>query len=221
MKVICNKNTIEIKVSNQNIDYFDALKFMKSRVNNIISNEENELIWFLNHDSIYTKGTSSKDNEIVKKVDIPVIETNRGGKITYHGPGQRIVYFLINLNKRKKDIRGFVNLIQKSAINFLKDINIDSKTDSKRIGIWVTKVGKVNLKKEKKIGAIGLRLKKWTTYHGFSFNINPNLDYYNNILPCGLKDYDSTSLEDLGINVSQELFDKIYLKNILKELQHF
>ena len=102
---------IEIKKSSQNVDYFEALKFMENRVENILLNKEKELIWFLNHDHIYTQGTSSKNNEIISKVKVPIIKTNRGGKTTYHGPGQRIIYLMIDLNKRKKDIRKFVNII--------------------------------------------------------------------------------------------------------------
>ena len=147
------------------------------------------------------------------KRSIPILQTNRGGKTTYHGPGQRIVYFMINLNKRKKDIRRFVNTIENSLISLLKEFGIEATTFPERVGIWVIKSQGNKLSKEKKIGAIGLRIKKWVTYHGLSFNINPDLKFYENINACGLKNYASTSLKDLRINLTNKEFDKIINKN--------
>ena len=163
---------IEIKKEYQFVDYEKSLELMQVRVNDIINESKNELIWFLNHDHIYTQGTSSSEKEILK--------TNRGGKTTYHGPGQRIIYFMINLNKRKKDVRNFITVIEKSLIEFLNIYNIDCRTYKDRVGIWVTGKNGKKFSREEKIGAIGLRLKKWITYHGLSVNINPDLDYYNN-----------------------------------------
>ena len=210
---------IDIRHSNTLIDYQESLEFMENRVNNICHENERELIWFLNHDNIYTLGTSGNTNQVNSKIDIPIFNTNRGGKITYHGPGQRIVYFMIDLKKRKKDIRKFVSLIEKSAINVLKEFDIEAKTFPDKIGIWVTKNKSSKLLKEEKIGAIGLRLKKWVTYHGLSFNIDTNLDYYKNINACGLLNYSSTSLKKLGVSLSQNEFDKLYLKYFLKDLK--
>ncbi len=214
-------NSIEVVKTNKSIDYETAVSSMQIRVNEILKNSQKELIWFLNHDHIYTQGTNSSNKEIIKKNILPILKTNRGGKTTYHGPGQRIVYFMIDLNKRKKDIRKFISLIEISLIQLLKNYNIESTTFKDRVGIWVTKnQGKV-LKKEKKIGAIGLRLQKWITYHGLSFNINPNMKYYNFIHSCGLSEYKNTSLKELGVNISPDEFDKKYLikfKNNLKKL---
>ena len=214
-------NKIKIKTSNQNIQYFEALSFMEKKVENILKNQDKEMIWFLNHDHIYTCGTSAHKDEIIFTKDIPVIKTNRGGKTTYHGPGQRIVYFMINLNNRKKDVRRFVKMIELSTISFLKEFDIESKTFPKRIGIWVTKIKNQKLKKEKKIGAIGLRIKKWVTYHGLSFNINPDLSYYKNIHACGLKNYKTTSLSDLGVNINVKDFDKVFVDKFYDELKKF
>ena len=207
------RSIIDIKTSKQNIEYFDAINFMEKKVDKILCNEENEMLWFLNHHHIYTCGTSSNRNEILSKTNIPILQTNRGGKTTYHGPGQRIVYFMINLNKRKKDIRKFVNIIENSVISLLKEFNIEAKTFPERIGIWVIKSQGNKLSKEKKIGAIGLRIRKWVTYHGLSFNINPDLKFYENINACGLKNYSSTSLKNLNINLSDKEFDKNFKKN--------
>ena len=203
---------IDIKTSNHNIEYFDALNFMEKKVDKILDNKENEMLWFLNHHHIYTCGTSANRNEILSKTNIPILQTNRGGKTTYHGPGQRIVYFMINLNKRKKDIRKFVNIIENSVISLLKEFGIEATTFPERIGIWVIKSQGNKLSKEKKIGAIGLRIRKWVTYHGLSFNINPDLNFYKNINACGLKNYSSTSLKNLNINLSDKEFDKIFKK---------
>ena len=212
------KLDIDIKTSNQNIEYFDALNFMEKKVEKILDNKENEMLWFLSHNHVYTCGTSAKKNEILSKTNIPILQTNRGGKTTYHGPGQRIVYFMINLNKRKKDIRKFVNIIENSVISLLKEFGIEATTFPERIGIWVTKSQENKLSKEKKIGAIGLRIKKWTTYHGLSFNINPDLKFYENINACGLKNYASTSLKDLRINLTNRECDKIFNKNFNNEI---
>ena len=214
------KEIIEINQSNSAIDYIESINIMEKRIVDIHLDRKDELIWFLNHNNIYTMGTSAKENEIHKDISIPIISTNRGGKTTYHGPGQRIVYFLINLNKRKKDIRKFVNLIEKSAIELLKEFDVEAQTFPKRIGIWVTKNKGLKLEKEEKIGAIGLRVKKWVTYHGLSFNLKPNLQFYKQINPCGLREYSITSMEKLGIDLPQEKFDKMFLKYFLKELQN-
>jgi lipoyl(octanoyl) transferase len=220
MKKIRIKDNIEIKISENRIDYIGSLNFMERRVSNILLNKEKELIWFLNHDHIYTMGTSSEKKEILSKINIPLLKTNRGGKTTYHGPGQRIIYFLINLNNRKKDIRKFVNLIENSTIQVLNELSITATTYSDRIGIWITKTNNFTLAKEQKIAAIGLRIKKWITYHGLSFNLDPDLNYYKNIDACGLKNYSSTSIKDLGMNLTQDEFDKLYLKFFLKGLKN-
>ena len=214
-------NNFEIKISEENIDYEKAIKLMKKRVNDILSKKEKELIWFLNHDHIYTCGTSSNQSEILHKTNVPIINTNRGGKVTYHGPGQRIIYLMINLNNRKKDIRKFINVLENSVICLLKNFQIESTSFSNRVGIWVTKANGVKLSKEKKIGAIGLRIQKWITYHGLSFNIDPDLTYYKNIKACGLTNYSATSLRELGINLSQKEFDQIFISILDKKLKSF
>ena len=212
------KSNIDIKNSSQIIEYSDALNFMEKKVDKILCNEENEMLWFLNHNHIYTCGTSAKKNEILSKTDIPILQTNRGGKTTYHGPGQRVVYFMINLNKRKKDIRKFINIIENSVISLLKEFDIEATTFPERIGIWVIKSQGNKLSKEKKIGAIGLRIRKWVTYHGLSFNINPDLKFYENINACGLNNYSSTSLKDLCINLTNKEFDKMFKKKFFKKI---
>ena len=211
-------NEIEIKVSKELIDYESSLKFMKLRVNQIQNSEKTELLWFLNHNHIYTQGTSANHNEIIRSNGIKIINTNRGGKTTYHGPGQRIVYFMINLNKRKKDIRKFINIIENSLLEHLKKYSIDCATYRDRVGIWATGKNGNKFSKEKKIGAIGLRVKKWVTYHGLSVNIKPDLQYYEYINACGLNNYKNTSLYELGIEIDEPTFDREYSTIFLKNL---
>ena len=210
--------TIEIKKQYDLVDYETSVKFMQIRVNQIFNKSKNELIWFLNHDHIYTQGTSAKTNEILKKNKIRIVKTNRGGKTTYHGPGQRIVYFMIDLNNKKKDIRKFITIIEKSLMDFLKNYQIDSTTYKERVGIWVTGKNGKKFNQEEKIGAIGLRLKNWVTYHGLSFNIKPKMENYKFIDACGLKNFKNTSLHELDINITEENFDKefslIFLNNL-------
>ena len=213
-------NEIEIKKSLGLIDYESSIKFMESRVLDIQNYRKNELIWFLNHNHIYTQGTSASKNEIIKKNNIRIIKTNRGGKTTYHGPGQRIVYFLINLNNRKKDVRNFISILENSLITLLLNYKIEARSFKDRVGIWVTKSNKMQLEKEKKIGAIGLRISKWVTYHGLSFNIDPELKYYEGIHACGLKHYKNTSLKELGINLVKEEFDEEFETIFLKKLNN-
>ena len=212
-------NQIEIKISNHEINYEKAIMFMESRVENISKNKSKELLWFLNHDHIFTQGTSASMDEILNPNAVKVIRTNRGGKTTYHGPGQRIVYFMLNLNNKKKDIRKFISVIENSVIDFLKNYNVEARAFKDRVGIWVIKNNKMTFDKEKKISAIGLRVKKWITYHGMSFNINPDLKYYNSIHSCGLKEYKNTSLNELGINIDQKEFDEDFKKIFLDKLK--
>ena len=167
---------IEIKISKKPVDYKKAVIFMEKRLDKIREGKARELIWILEHNDIYTAGSRSKKSEILDK-KIKVIKTNRGGKITWHGKGQLICYFVINLNKRNKDIRKFITIIENSLISFLANYNIEAQTFKDRVGVWVTKSNNISFDKEKKIGAIGLRIKKWITYHGLSFNINPCLLY--------------------------------------------
>ena len=211
---------IEIKKQYDFVDYEKSVEFMKSRVSEIMVESKEELLWFLNHDHIYTQGTSASKNEILEKNKIKIVKTNRGGKTTYHGPGQRIIYFIINLNKRKKDIRQFISIIEMSLMEFLNMYNVDCATYKNRVGIWVTGKNGKKFSKEEKIGAIGLRLKNWITYHGLSFNINPDMQKYKYINACGLQNFKNTSLEKLGININENRFDEEFSRIFLKNLKN-
>ncbi len=199
--------SIEIKISNKPIPYNKAVNIMEKRVNDIKNGKKNDLIWILEHPIIFTAGVRSKENEILDK-NIEVIKTNRGGKITLHNPGQKIIYLVFNLNNKKRDIRNFIYLIEKSIIEFLNIYKIKGKSDRKNIGIWV---------KKKKIAAIGLKIKKWITYHGCSINIKNDLSIYKKILPCGLSGSNVTSMKEQKINNFKDInknLKKIFLKNL-------
>ena len=204
---------IEIKKSKNPIKYDDALKFMENRLLDINEKKLNELIWVLEHDDIYTAGTNYNENEIIDK-SIKVLKTNRGGKITYHGPGQLIFYFVIDLRKRKKNIRAFVSLIEKTIIETLKSYKIDTYADKDNIGIWYNDKLKV-----KKVAAIGVRVSKWIAYHGFSININNDLKKYDAIIPCGIKDKGVTNLKEISNQNYEFLEDKI-IKNFILNLKN-
>ena len=201
--------SVEIKLSKKRIPYKKAMLFLNKRVEQVKNGDNKELIWILEHPKTYTAGVSFKQNEIIDK-KIKIIETNRGGKITLHNPGQIIVYFVINLNGRKKDIRKFINTIENSIIDFLKVLKIDAKKDKKNIGIWV---------KGKKIAAIGLRISRWIAFHGFSINISNNLKEYLKIVPCGLDNTKITSVffekGNIPKNFERKLIN-IFIENIKK-----
>ncbi len=202
---------IEIKISKKPVDYRKAVIFMEKRLDKIIEGKARELIWILEHNDIYTAGSRSRKSEILDK-KIKVMKTNRGGKITWHGKGQLICYFVINLNKRNKDIRKFITNIEKSIINTLKEFKIKSFSDRQDIGIWIKIEGNI-----KKIAAIGIRVKKWIAYHGFSININNDLKKYNKIIPCGIKNKAVTNLESIK-KIKYANLKKILLENLIKNL---
>lgn len=199
---------IEVKKSIKPVDYNDSMKILEKRVEDVYLGKKGEFLWILEHNTVYTAGTSSKDNDLIDK-NLKIIKTNRGGKVTHHAPGQKVVYFVLDLNKRKKDIRKFVNKIEDCIIQILDEYNVNSYADSKNIGIWVNKE-----KKCKKIAAIGIRVKKWIAYHGFSLNICNDLSLYNGIIPCGIKNKGVTSLKDIGVKNFKNI-EKIIIKKFL------
>ena len=204
--------SIEIKRSIKPVNYLDAIKFLEERIDKINQSSANELIWILEHPSTFTGGVSFNENDILDK-SINVIKTSRGGKITWHGPGQLICYLVINLNKRKKDIRKFLNVIENSIIVSLKSFGINSYSDKKNIGIWT----QLN-NEEKKIGAIGIKVKRWITYHGFSLNINNDISNYKKIIPCGIKNKGVTTLKKIEEQDYNKLSELI-IENLIINLK--
>ena len=203
---------IEIKKSIKPVKYDFAVKLMEERLLDINNNKKSDLIWLLEHKEIYTAGTNYKEEEILNK-DIKLIKTNRGGKITYHGPGQLICYFVIDLKQRKKDIRKFITLIEKTIIESLSELHIKSFGDPKNIGIWVD--DKANIKK---VAAIGVRVSKWIAYHGFAININNDLTKYQNIIPCGISNKGVTNLKSIN-DQNYNILSDVIVKNFTKNLE--
>ena len=204
---------IDVKKSKKPIKYDEAISFMESKIHQINENKINELIWILEHKEIYTAGTSFKENEVLDK-SIKIIKTNRGGKITYHGPGQLICYFVIDLKKRGKDLRKYISLIEKTIIDTIKFFKIETFADKENIGIWYN-----DNKEIKKVAAIGVRVSKWIAYHGFSININNELDKYKAIIPCGISDRGVTNLKTIVDQNYDELGNKLienFLFNLIK-----
>ena len=201
--------SIEVKISKRRISYKIAMKFLHKRVEKLKINKGKELLWILEHPVTYTAGIRSNNNEIIDK-KIKIIKTNRGGKITLHNPGQKVIYFVLNLNKRKRDIRKLISAIEKSIIEFLWIFKIKGKKDRKNVGIWVNK---------KKIAAIGLKISRWIAYHGCSININNDLNQYLKIIPCGLNNQKITSVYNENGKIIKNLEKKlinIFMKNINK-----
>jgi lipoyl(octanoyl) transferase len=199
--------SIEIKISKKRISYKTAMVYLNKRVQEVKNAKNKELLWVLEHPTSYTAGVSFNKKEIIDK-KIKLIKSNRGGKITLHNPGQKIIYFVIDLNKKKKDLRKFINVLEKSIIQFLKSYKIKANADRKNIGIWVN---------DKKIAAIGIRVSRWVAYHGCSINISNNLDQYLKIIPCGLSNKKITSIfketGDIPKKFEKKLAD-IFVKNI-------
>ena len=199
---------IEVKYSTKSIDYSESMKILEKRVQEVHEGKKGELLWLLEHNPVYTAGASSKNSDLLDK-KIKVIKTDRGGKHTYHGKGQKIIYFVLDLNKREKDIRKLINKIEFCIIEILKKYKIESYPDKKNIGIWVG-----NKNKSKKIAAIGIKVKKWIAYHGFALNVYNDLSKYNKIIPCGIIDKKITSLKELGIKNYKNI-DQLIIKKFL------
>ena len=203
---------IEWKHDKKLVDYRFAEKAMSKRVEGIISHYNTELIWFLEHNNIYTLGTSAKTSDFKYEASIPIYQTKRGGQTTYHGPGQRIIYLLLDLRNGKKDIKQLVWNIEQWLILVLKELGLSGYRIPGLIGVWVKDPNNINADgtRDKKIAALGLRLKKWVTFHGLSFNVDPDLKFFNNINPCGISGKGVTSLQRLGVKIKMEDVDMIF-----------
>ncbi len=198
---------IEWKTSDNLVSYQDSIEFMEDRVAKIFDQAAPEMVWLLEHPSIYTAGSSANYEDLIDHKKIPVIQTGRGGKHTYHGPGQRIIYLMLDLKKRGADLHKYIDNLENWLIAVFAEIGVKGEKRKDRVGIWT-----VNKKGEEvKIAAIGVRVRKWVSYHGVSINIEPDLDFYKGIIACGIKEYGVSSLKELGV-----LVDHPYLDNILK-----
>ncbi len=201
---------IEWRVSQEPVHFEEALQFMQKRVEQIIAGEAREMIWLLEHPPVYTAGVSASDADLLAKSDIPVFKTNRGGKYTYHAPGMKIIYVMLDLKKffapEKPDVALFVKFLENWVIEILAEFGIKGEIKKGRVGIWVeTPDG------EKKIAALGIKLKKWVSYHGIAINIAPDMAGFKNIVPCGISEFGVTSMKDLGVKINRD-FDEVVEK---------
>ena len=203
---------IEVKNSIKPIDYTRSMKILEKRVQDVLLEKKEEFLWILEHKTVYTAGTSANEKDLIDK-DLSIFKTNRGGMYTVHSPGQKVIYFVLNLNKRKKDIRKLINNIESCIMDILQEYKIKSYPDRNNIGIWVK-----NGNNSMKIAAIGIRVKKWIAYHGFALNVSNDLEKYKKIVPCGIRDKGITSLKNMGIKNYQninEIIAKKFLNTFL------
>ena len=213
---------VEWIISDRLIEYQSAIDWMEVRVNDISAGRAGEAIWLLEHPPLYTAGTSARAADLIEPDRFPVYATRRGGQYTYHGPGQRVAYVLLDLNKRGKDVRDFVQKLERWIINTLDQFNVRGETREGRIGVWVERPEKPLLpdgsRAEDKIAALGIRLRKWVSFHGLSINVDPDLSHFDGIVPCGIAQHGVTSLVDLGLPITlqdvdivlQQEFDKVF-----------
>ena len=206
-----NKNVIEFFNSSELVDYKKSIEFMEKRVEGINEDKASELLWFLEHPPIYTAGTSSNDKDLLNENLFPVFRTNRGGQFTYHGPGQRVAYVMLNVRDRDYNVKSFIRLLEQWIMNSLTDIGIKSFLIKGKVGIWVNN--------EEKIASLGLRIRKGISFHGISLNINPNLEHFSGIIPCGNENSGITSIEKIGLNIKKKEIDKILISNFKKTFE--
>ena len=202
------EHEIEYFLDKKTIDYPDSIEFMEKKIEDIHKDNCKEFLWFLEHDNIYTAGTSAKQKDLINSNKFKVYKSSRGGQYTYHGPGQRVVYLMLNLRKKGYDIRKFISLIEEWIIKSLKDIDVNAVNDKNHVGIWIKDKNSL-----KKISSIGLRVRRGITFHGISINLNPNLENFKGINPCGNDPKDVTSLEEIGLKNKIKKFDQVLLKN--------
>ena len=206
-----NKNVIEFFNSSELVDYKKSIELMEKRVEGINEDKASELLWFLEHPSIYTAGTSSNDKDLLNENLFPVFRTNRGGQFTYHGPGQRVAYVMLNVRDRDYNVKSFIRLLEQWIMNSLMDIGIKSFLIKGKVGIWVNN--------EEKIASLGLRIRKGISFHGISLNIDPNLEHFSGIIPCGNENSGITSIEKIGLSIEKKEIDKILISNFKKTFE--
>jgi lipoyl(octanoyl) transferase len=198
-------NKTEWKISKGLTPYEDALELMEKRVMDIRMGNEPELVWFVEHPPLYTAGTSSKETDLLSPDKFPVYDAGRGGQYTYHGPGQRVVYVMLDLEKRGRDVRKYIADLEEWIIDTLAEFNVIGEKREGRVGVWVRREGT----REDKIAAIGVRVRKWVTFHGICINVEPDLNHYTGIVPCGISEHGVTSLVDLGLPVNMDDLDAV------------
>lgn len=208
---------VEWKISDGLVDYEEALSFMEDRATKIANGEAEECIWLLEHPALYTAGTSARLDDLKEPERFPVFDARRGGEYTYHGPGQRVIYVMLDLTRRGKDVRAFVQKLERWVIAALAEFNVTGHIRDGRVGVWVERDDRPRTpsgaKAEDKVAAIGIRLRKWVSFHGISINVEPDLEHFTGIVPCGITEYGVTSLVDLGLPVTMPDVDVALQRN--------
>lgn len=197
---------VEWAVSTGYVDYEPAVAAMEARVAAIAAGEAEEVVWLLEHPPLYTAGVSAKDDDLLAPDRFPVHRTGRGGQFTYHGPGQRVAYVMLDLNRRGKDVRAFVHGLEDWIIGALDQFGVEAGMREGRVGVWVERKG-AGWSREDKIAAIGVKVRKWVSFHGISLNVEPDLDHFGGIVPCGITEHGVTSLVDLGVLATMDEAD--------------
>lgn len=197
--------------SRQPVDYASAVAFMEDRVAQIRAGTARELVWLLEHPPVITGGTSAKQSDLLQPDRFPVHNTGRGGQYTYHGPGQRVVYVMLDLNQRGKDVRGFVHKLEDWVIDTLAEFGLAGVQHPDRVGVWVPKDDNFGNPSEAKIAALGIRVRKWVSFHGMAINVEPDLGHFTAIVPCGIKEFGVTSFADLGLSQNMDDLDAALL----------
>ena len=202
---------VEWKITDGLTGYAEAVTFMEARAAKIAAGEAEECLWLLEHPPLYTAGTSARPEDLTDPDRFPVFESKRGGQYTYHGPGQRVIYVMLDLNRRGRDVRRFVQMLENWVIAALAEFNVTGHIRDGRVGVWVERPEKprtvTGAMAEEKIAAIGIRLRKWVSFHGISINVDPELEHFTGIVPCGITEYGVTSLVDLGLPVTMDDLD--------------
>jgi lipoyl(octanoyl) transferase len=208
---------VELMMSDEPVDYLEAVEAMEARIASIRDGEARECIWLLEHPPLYTAGTSAKESDLLIRDRFPVYNTGRGGEYTYHGPGQRVAYVMLDLNRRQRDVRLFVSTLEEWVIRSLADFNITGERRKDRVGVWVQRPEKAALPngspREDKIAAIGIRLRKWVSFHGIAINVEPDLGHFGGIVPCGVTGHGVTSMVDLGLPITMADLDIALRRN--------
>lgn len=197
---------VQWAVSTGYVDYEPAVAAMEARVAAIAAGEAGEVVWLLEHPPLYTAGVSAKDDDLLSPDRFPVHRTGRGGQFTYHGPGQRVAYVMLDLNRRGKDVRAFVHGLEDWIIGALDQFGVEAGMREGRVGVWVERKG-AGWSREDKIAAIGVKVRKWVSFHGISLNVEPDLDHFGGIVPCGISEHGVTSLVDLGVLATMDEAD--------------
>ncbi len=211
------RNMVSWIISDDEVPFPRALAEMERRVEGIITGREDEAVWLLEHPPLYTAGTSARREDLIDPDRFPVFTARRGGQYTYHGPGQRVAYVMLDLNRRGRDLRRYVHALERWVIDTLAEFGVRGEIREGRVGVWVTRPDKPpnpdGTPREDKIAAIGVRVRKWVTFHGISINVDPDLSHFDGIIPCGIREHGVTSLVDLGLPVTMDDLDVALKRN--------